>query len=132
MKFVLILIAVLCFTVSYSQDKKPEVKEFKFTDCKSDCKIGVISKKGKGKKMTLVTGVNAQCCMKFECDVKMSGDTMIVKSLMFGSPCRCYCNYELSYVIGNIKCKKIKEIKLEHDWHPDWDTPEERKAKLEK
>jgi hypothetical protein len=125
----LLIISIFFVISSFGQTKQLTVSDFVATDCKSECEVGIIKSKVKWRKLELVIGVHAHCCMQFESDAYIENDSLFIVHYKYGNPCRCYCNYELTYKVKGVKRKHLKKMRIIGKWHEDWDTIEKRKEK---
>ncbi len=84
--------------------KSVRMTDFKNEDCSNYCKKGVIDINKVEDETTIVYGAQDRCCLRLKnSKVKYKNDTLYLIVTKYGSPCRCFCTYKLTYNIKGLK-----------------------------
>lgn len=104
-----LVIFIIISLILYSC-KSVRMTEFNASDCKSSSVYGLISKKKSKNNTIIIYGISEYCCRKFTGNVKYKNDTLFLKCKAHGRPCRCFCSYELTYVIKGLDVENYKVV----------------------
>ncbi len=96
---------ILCTILVLSSCSTVRLSNFEASDCKNNCKSGLISYKVIGNKTTIFYGAGGACCLKFKGKIKYINDTLFLTSISTTDGCMCLCGYEFHYFIKGLKNK---------------------------